>query len=157
MNPFRFVHTTRDGEKLPVVSMGAEHLVNTVNAYLVKGIQKYVAKARQEAYQEFAPEGMNPTQARTLGLRPLTADHRALIEIALQELEAKRFEASLEKAIPYLIVGMARNDTREGVVAVLQRATGISEMIIDVPLLEEENEEIIGELFADGDMWYPEY
>lgn len=127
MNPFSFIHTTADDVRVPLVSMEASHLVNVVNFFLVKSVSRVRNERRAKAYAGYAPVEMTDArQVRILGLRKMTQQESDRIEENLLTQEDELIKSQMEKAIPYIIVGVTRDDTRDGVVAILQKVTGIT-------------------------------
>lgn len=155
MNPYSLIHTERNGNRIAIVSMEDIHLVNTINLFLLKAPAKAVSEARNDAYAGYAPEGMDDRQRRTLGLRRMTQSEAAKIEDTLQEFEDRVTKEMLEKAIPYIIVGVTRNDTRAGVVTILQKLTGITGRLdYKVPQIETRHVGLLTSAFdKDDDIW----
>ena len=154
-NIFVQIHTDREGNETPIVSMDANHLCNLINVLLNKQIAKIERKAREEFAARFAPTDMTDAQRTTFGLRKATPRDLEKLEQAIEDLKAQQLERMLDKAMPYIVVGIARNDTRDGVVRILQEATGITERIIIQSMMrtnnEVEEEDEDPELLTPGD------
>lgn len=154
MNPYSFVHETRGGVRVAIVSMKADHLVNTVNLFLNKIPDQQIRNYRNEAYHNYAPENMDEKVRRTMGLRKMSDKAKQDIEDTLVELEERIVREMIDKAMPYIIVGITRDDTRDGVVAILQNLTGITGQIdYQVPQARIDNDdmELLGDYHNDLD------
>jgi hypothetical protein len=98
---------------------------------------------------------MTDAQRTTFGLRKATPRDLEKLEQAIEDLRSEQLERMLTKAMPYIVVGVARDDTRAGVVKILQDATGITQRV-EIPALmrsnqvEEEDDED-PELLEPGD------
>jgi hypothetical protein len=132
MNPFIMLHTERSGKMQPIISMDADHLVNMVNLVLIKNIRKAKESAAAQLLGKYAPEGMSDKQRIALGLKKATEQAQEKAKEHLDELELEMIQAVFEKFWPYILVGLCRDDTRNGVLAILQDATDISGRI-DLP------------------------
>lgn len=139
MNIFTLLHTERGGKKTPIVSMEASHLVNTVNLFLNKMRKQIMDDLLAQKVGNYAPEDMSEKVRRTLRLKKLdqAAVDRAKEEI--EETEAEYIEEALERMLPYIVVGVCRDDTREGIVKILQEVTGISNQIILQGMIKNAN------------------
>lgn len=126
MNPFAANHEDRDGNVIPVLSLEAQHLVNIVNFKLRKSLKTLEDFSRRKAYEGYAPLEMDARTARTLGLRLMNSETAQNIEDKIRMLMDAAYQEKIYECIPYLIVGMCRDDTREGVVKILQEVTGIT-------------------------------
>jgi len=129
MNPFTMLHTEKSGKTQPIISMEADHLVNMVNLVLIKSIKKAKESAAVKLYGQYAPADMPEKQRKMLGLKKITEAAQEKATAQLEELEFEMIQVVFEKYWPYILVGLCRNDTRNGVVAILQEATGIESRI----------------------------
>jgi hypothetical protein len=131
------LHTERNGKTQPIVSMDATHLVNMVNLVLIRSIKKVKEKATIKLLGKYAPEDMPDKQRIALGLKKPTQAAQEQAAARLEELELEMIQTVFEKYWPYILVGLCRNDTRNGVLAILQDATGI-EGRVEIPGLISE-------------------
>lgn len=125
-NIFTKIHTDRDGNETPIVSMGTDHLVRMVNYIFRRGLQDRLQQIRNIGMSGFAPDGMPDRQRRSLGLRKLTDAAAQEIQNRIDEYEAQALESAMHEFWPYVVVGVMRDDTREGVIKILQDAFGIN-------------------------------
>jgi hypothetical protein len=143
-NIFMQVHETREGKSLPIVSMGDDHLYNTIFLNLVKKPDRAIQQFMDENLREYAPEDMDDRTRRSLGLRKLTNKVKGQYEEALEELKDKSLEISLEKMLPYLVVALCRNTLHLKVRQLLIDLTGITQQVnlpqfMEYPVLTEED------------------
>lgn len=129
MSIFMQVHTTADGKEIPLVSMDADHLVNMINLVFNKRLQKELAHLRNQIEEKFAPAGMSEKQRITLGLKMRTEEVDAKVVEAVERYTKEYMENAIEGYWQYIVVGVCRDDTRDGVVRILQEATGVNDMI----------------------------
>lgn len=141
MNIFTRIHTDREGNETPIISMGADHLIAFLNLILIKNVRRLVGGERNERMKEalrgYAPAGMSEKQRIVLRLKPRPSQDeinalKEKFDAELDELESDAIESALEFCNDYIIVGVCRDDTREGVVKILQQVTGITGHI-DLP------------------------
>ncbi len=140
MNIFTQTHQDRDGNVTPIVSMDAEHLCNTVNMYLVRLPRKAGATYKARAFGEYAPMDMDDKARRALGRKKLTPEIEQRVIADLERIEASALEEGIERAMPYIVVGVARDDTRDGIIRILQEATGITRRI-ELPVYAPDDED----------------
>lgn len=149
MNIFTLIHTTREGESMPIISMGPEHLVNLINLRLNKLIQRALQDLKTDFADKYAPDDMSETQRKALHLRRMSDNDRKKIEESLEEAEAQMLEKAISECWPYIIVGVCRNDTRDGIVRLLQDVTGINDLI-ELQSLMKTNSNVSISLLASG-------
>lgn len=125
-NIFTKMHTDREGNETPIISMGTDHLVRMVNFVFRRGLQQRLQQLRSHLVGGYAPEGMPEKQRRSLGLRKLTPERVQQVQSEMDEYESDALEAAMHEYWPYVVVGVMRDDTREGVVKILQDAFGIN-------------------------------
>lgn len=141
-NIFTQKHETRDHKRIPIVSMDADHLVNTINVYFRKNLARAEAAARSHVYDGYAPAGMPEKQRIALGLRRPDPEQEERFNALVEDAKARVLEAAFQERMAYLVVGLIRDDTREGIVKLLQDVTGITTRI-DLPNMTENLLEVL--------------
>ena len=139
---FTQIHTDRDGNETPLVSMDADHLVNTVNFFFKKGIENAKRQVMSQAGGSFAPVDMGDKQRRALGLKKLTPEIQKRIEEEIEDGLTELLHRTVESKWAYIVVGICRDDTRAGVVSILQDAFGVNGRV-ELPHLTRGAQEIL--------------
>lgn len=147
MNIFLYEHKERSGKVQPIISMDAEHLCNYINFYLVKEKNKKMKAIRDQMVRNYAPVEMDEKVRKSLGLKKITQADLDIVERQLEEFETEYIQEAIEEIWQYIIVGVVRDDTREGVARILQEATGVNNQIVLPNLTRQESPLVL----ASGD------
>lgn len=144
-NLFQAQHTiAANGEKLRIVEMGADHLINTLNRILLLDPAKAMKAARAQLIGTYAPDDMDARTARLLGLPTITVAKKQEAELRLAEIEEEIINRALQFCTPYLLVALSRDDTHAGAKAILQKVTGITSQV-QIPVFEPEGMNLLPE------------
>lgn len=143
MNIFTQKHETREHKLIPIISMDADHLVNTINLFFRKNLAAAEAAARHHVYEGYAPADMPEKQRIALGLRRPDPEQEEKLNRLIEDAKARVLEKAFNEKLAYLVVALIRDDTREGIVKMLQEVTGITTRI-DLPDMTEDLLEVLG-------------
>ena len=159
---FTKIHTTRERDTMPIVSMDSQHLVNYLNFMLIKETAQIEDELKRLILGQVAPENMDDRTRRSLGLKRITPAQMAEFEAKFDEARTLYVNSMFVKLWPYIIVGVCRNDTREGVIRILHEVTGVTERIeldhlygrVTNPVLRSINSEEREEWLDMGDLGF---
>lgn len=148
-NIFMQVHRTRDGKEQPIVTMGDEHLVNMIRFMLIKLPEESIEAERSRLLGNYAPPDMSKKQRRALNMPEATEQTLKDIETELSLIEQDVFQRALQKAVPYIVVGIARDTTHLEVREILVEATGLTQRVdmpemITYPVMDANEVELLG-------------
>lgn len=129
-NIFTRIHVDRNGNRTPIISMEATHLVNYLNLMLRVKYQEARNALKASLLEGFAPEGMDEKVRKSLRLKKATDRQILAAEQRLEEFDAEYFDVLMSKIWPYIVVGIIRDDTHEGVRKLLQDVYGINDRIV---------------------------
>jgi len=124
-NPFNHVYTDPSGIEIPVASMDKEMLLACLTHFLITKPEYDLADQSQFLLDDYAPDGLDPDAAMTLGLRVPTLEEQRQAENRLIEIKQRIKRDAIKVGLPFMLLGLSRDDTAEEAKKIVQKFTKI--------------------------------